>query len=191
MDLGGALVAFVVLGRLLGNNQVGQALLTAGCVVVGLFIATLLLVPEQRTSATREPWRTPVWSVFRFDWHENAQFVRLVLARFLFLLGIFGVGRFFLFFIGDRLALGADRATTQAGSLLAILTLISVLCSLPAGWAADRFGRGRLDGCWRAAQRKRHAAPDHGEQCPADRALRRPALDWVSGVHQRELGSGG
>ena len=51
------------------------------------------------------------------------------------------VGRFLLYFVTDRLGLDPGRATKEAGSLLAALTLLTVALSLPAGWAADRLGR--------------------------------------------------
>jgi MFS family permease len=144
MDLGGALLAFIVLGRLLGSNQFSLALVAIGAVILVSFALTLVLVPEARVHAPGNSERPSLRHMFQFDWHAHAQFARLVLARFLFLLGIYAVGRFFLFFIADRLALASDRASAEAGSLLAVLTLISVLCAIPAGWAADRFGRGRL-----------------------------------------------
>ena len=63
------------------------------------------------------------------------------MARFLFLLGIYGTGRFLLFFVADRLGLSEAQAAAQAGSLLAGLALITILASPLTGWLADRLGR--------------------------------------------------
>jgi MFS family permease len=67
--------------------------------------------------------------------------VRLVLSRFLFLLGIYGTGRFLLLFVANRLGLSEDQAAEQAGSLLAGLAFLTVLASPLTGWLADRYGR--------------------------------------------------
>jgi MFS family permease len=65
----------------------------------------------------------------------------LIASRFFFLLGTYAVGRFFLFFVADRLALDPNDAAAQAGALLGGLGLTTALGALPAGWAADRIGR--------------------------------------------------
>jgi MFS family permease len=63
------------------------------------------------------------------------------MARFLFLLGIYGTGRFLLLFVADRLGLSENQAAEQAGSLLAGLAFITILASPFTGWFADRIGR--------------------------------------------------
>ena len=78
---------------------------------------------------------------FHLDISENQPFFWLILSRFLFLLATYAVGRFLLFFVSDRLALQANAASEQTGSLLAALALVTVLAAIPAGWAVDRFGR--------------------------------------------------
>jgi MFS family permease len=65
----------------------------------------------------------------------------LVLAQFLFLLGIYAAGRFLLLFVANRLGLPEEQAAEQAGKLLAGLALITVLASPFTGWLADRIGR--------------------------------------------------
>ena len=143
MDLIGATIGFVILGELLGS---GGALPAIGAIAAILVIAYLLSVlstpedkPEPGTPATRE--LPSLWSIFRLDLAEQTAFVRLILARFLFLLGIYGTGRFLLFFVAERLGLPEEQAAEQAGSLLAGLALITVIASPIAGWLADRIGR--------------------------------------------------
>ncbi len=75
---------------------------------------------------------------------RNAALVRLVIARFLFLIGIYAVGRFLLLFVADRFDLGADAAGGEAGTALALLALVTVAASVPGGWLADRVGRRQL-----------------------------------------------
>src|SRR5690606_37202120 len=85
--------------------------------------------------------RTRLRAAFQLDLRRHRTFAWLVGARFLFLLGTYAVGRFLLFFVAARLGLDPGRAAEQAGLLLAGLTLVSVLAAIPAGWAADRYGR--------------------------------------------------
>ncbi len=139
MDLGGAMLGFALLGQLLsqtGKNAAVLAIALAFTVTCGL---TLLLVREPRQAASgagaaaapEEPRSTL----------QGSLFFRLVAARFLFLLGTYAVGRFLLLFVASRLGLSVEAAAAQAGALLAALSLVTLLAAVPAGWAADRFGR--------------------------------------------------
>lgn len=141
MDVGGALLGFVVLGQLLANEQTGLALLAIAAVVVITFAITLLFVRETRADANSTVTRISLLDAFRLDLHAHRMFARLVVSRFLFLLGAYMVGRFFLFFVAARLGLDPGQAAEQSGALLAGLTLITVLGTVPAGWLADRIGR--------------------------------------------------
>jgi MFS family permease len=79
--------------------------------------------------------------IFRLDLAHQSAFLRLILARFLFLLGVYATGRFLLFFVADRLGLSEEQAAQQAGNLLAGLAFITILASPLTGWLADRIGR--------------------------------------------------
>ncbi len=141
MDIGGAMVGFVVLGQLLGAGQAWLAtLVMVGLVLVALLL-TLLLVREPRAPADASPLSRPGWNAYRIDIRRHARFVRLVIARFFFLLGTYAVGRFLLLFVADRLGLPPESAAEQAGNLLAGLALVTVVTAPLAGWAADRIGR--------------------------------------------------
>jgi MFS family permease len=147
MDLGGALVAFVVLGELLGQRRFTPALLAMGAVVAGAGILARLLIRELPVAARPsggDPTRQTPHSIagsFRLDLRQHRQFAWLVAARFLFLCGTYAVGRFLLFFVADRLRLDPAQAAEQTGGLLAALTLTTALAAPLAGWAADRLGR--------------------------------------------------
>jgi MFS family permease len=143
MDLAGAMLGFVLLGQLLGSGQVGLALAVMGVVLLLTFALTLALVREPRQPGVsgESIARVNLASMYRLDWRAHGAFVRVVAARFFFLLGTYAVGRFLLFFVAERLGLNAADAASQAGGLLAGLSLVTVIFALPAGWAADRFGR--------------------------------------------------
>ena len=147
MDIGGAMLGFVVLGKFLGRGQAGLALIAIGLTLVLAFLITVVLVKEDWQSARISQDGRAVYhnssllaGAFRLDLQEHRPFAWLVLSRFLFLLGTYTVGRFLLYFVAERLRLGANQAANEAGNLLAGLALITVLVSPLAGWMADRLG---------------------------------------------------
>jgi len=143
MDLTGAMLGFVILGQLLGSGRSLPALGAIGAILVAAYILAALLTPENKlypgTVVKRNP--IPLTKIFRFDLTEQKAFLRLIIARFLFLLGIYGTGRFLLFFVANRLRLSENQAAEQAGNLLAGLAFITLLASPLTGWLADRIGR--------------------------------------------------
>lgn len=148
MDIAGAMLGFVVLSQVLQGGETGPALLVIAAVVLVTFLLTLVLVREpapagEAGAEARVSFARPgtFMAAFRFDLQQHRAFAWLVVARFLFLLGTYAVGRFLLFFVADRLRLDPGEAAEQAGLLLAALALVTVLAAPPAGWAADRLGR--------------------------------------------------
>ena len=143
MDLTGAMLGFVILGQLLGSGEALTAIGAIAAILVIAYILAVLLTPEDKPNrqVAIKTDRVSLPGIFRFDLTEQKAFVRLILARFLFLLGVYGTGRFLLFFVAERLGLSEDQAAEQAGNLLAGLALITVLASPLTGWLADRIGR--------------------------------------------------
>ena len=137
-DVAGAFLAFVLLAGLLAEGEVvlaGVVLAIGLALPVGL--AMLVLPRRPRTTqATNGAWLPRL--------RAPAGLTQLIAARFCFLLGVYAVGRFLLLFIAERQGLGADAAAAEAGTVLAVLTLITAAAALPAGWLADRLGRRRL-----------------------------------------------
>jgi Major Facilitator Superfamily len=137
-DVGGAFAAFAILAGILAA---GQAALAVGILVIGL-VGTVALAlalvggARQPARAVSEDW----WQRLR----APGGLTQLILARFLFLLGIYAVGRFLLLFVAERQGLSADAAAGEAGAVLALLTLLTAGSALPAGWLADRIGRRTL-----------------------------------------------
>jgi MFS family permease len=141
MDLGGALLAFALLGQFLSEGRTDLALLAIAAVIVVTFGLTVLLVREHPATVTAPTHAVTLADAFRLDLREHRAFAWVVLSRFLFLLGTYMVGRFLLYFVADWLGLDPPLAAEQAGNLLFSLTLVTALGALAAGWAADRFGR--------------------------------------------------
>jgi MFS family permease len=138
-DVGGAALGFVLLGALLNSGPRPALMAAAAALLLGL-VVTVILVREprrQRAAVSRRPLR----QVLAVDPARDRSFLVAVAARFLFLLGTFAVGRFFLFFVEDRIVAGSGDTALEAGALLGVLALVTALVALPAGWAADRVGR--------------------------------------------------
>lgn len=139
-DVGGATIGFVVFGSLLESGGVAPAILAVGALLTFSYLLMVVLVREE---AVAEDFKAEVGSrfrlsaIYRIALPRDLVFVRLTAARFLFLLGIFGVGRFLFFFVDERLGLGAG----EAGALLGLLALLTVATSVPFGRLADRLGR--------------------------------------------------
>jgi MFS family permease len=151
MDIGGALIGFVLLGQLLRSEQIGSALLAIGAMLVFTFALTLVLVREPEHAAGASLPRVTLLNAFQLDLRQQRAFFLLVISRFLFLLGTYAVGRFLLYFVADRLGLDPGQAAEQAGALLGGLALLTVLAAPLAGWAADQIGRVPLS--WGAVER--------------------------------------
>lgn len=141
MDIGGAMLGFVLLGQMLGAGQSGLAAVVISGLILAALVLTILLVREKRPPADALPPPRPGFSAFRVDTRRHRRFLWLVGSRFFFLLGTYAVGRFLLLFVANRLGLPPESAAEQAGNLLAGLALVTILAAPLAGWAADRFGR--------------------------------------------------
>lgn len=123
MDIGGAMLGFILLGQLLGAGRSGLAALVIGGLILAALLLTVLLVREKRLPAKALPSPTSGESAFHLDLRRHRRFFWLVVSRFFFLLGTYAVGRFLLLFVADRLGLPAESAAEQAGNLLAGLAL--------------------------------------------------------------------
>lgn len=142
MDIGGAMIGFVILGQLLGEGRSVMGIVAIALSLLVTYLLAVLLTPEDRPDGKREQNANVSTSqAFHLDRKHDAPFVRIVLSRFLFLLGIYSTGRFLLFFVADRLGLDTNQAAEQAGMLLSGLALITILASPLTGWLADRIGR--------------------------------------------------
>jgi MFS family permease len=143
MDMAGAMLGFAILGQLLGSEQLFLAIGAIATTLIVTYIVAILLTPEDSPTKSTElkPSTISLREIFRLDLTRQTDFIRLLVARFLFLLGIYAVGRFLFLFVAERLGLSGAEAAEQAGNLLAGLALITILASPVTGWLADRFGR--------------------------------------------------
>jgi MFS family permease len=141
MDVGGAFLGFAILGQLLSQGQSNTALLIIAIFAILTFMMTIVLVKEPKYVLLPSVRRLTLFEIFRLNLKQHRIFAWLVVSRFLFLFGTYIVGRFLLYFVTDRLHFDANQATEATGNLLAVLTLVTAISALVAGWAADRLGR--------------------------------------------------
>src|ERR1051325_1737914 len=89
MDLAGAMLRFVLLGQLLGSGKSLLAIEVIGGILIATYLLAVFLTPEDKANQSTTIKNTTVSlnEIFHLDWKEHAAFVRLVFARFLFLLG--------------------------------------------------------------------------------------------------------
>ena len=143
MDMTGAMLGFVVLGQLLSTNKISVALGWIAAILVGAWLLAALLTPEDKPGRNQKEQAKSIAlsQLFRLDLTQQATFKRLLVARFLFLFGVYAIGRFLLYFVSERLGLDANQAAEWAGLLLGGLAFITILASPLTGWLADRIGR--------------------------------------------------
>jgi MFS family permease len=134
-DIGGAFVAFLILGWLVGSGELASVAGVITVALVGALFVAWLLVPRRLPSVV--PRRAAVDGL-------PPGFVRLIAARFLFLLGIYIIGRFLLLLVAERLGIEVAPAADETGGLLALFTLTTAIGALALGPLTDRYGRPRM-----------------------------------------------
>jgi MFS family permease len=141
-DVGGAFVGFLVLAALIGAGALTEAAVVLMASLAGALLLGYLVLPARRRGRGDTARRRigAVSEIFSVDTAERG-LVRLIVARFLFLLGIYVVGRFLFMYVGSRFALDPEATGQLAGGVLAALALITVIASVPGGWLSDRIGR--------------------------------------------------
>jgi MFS family permease len=99
----------------------------------------------QHSSQERLP--VPELTACPGDVSGRTVFARVLACRFLFMLGVYGIGHFLLYYLKDRLHL--VDAAGMTGLLLTLFTLETALVALSGGALSDRLGR--LPLLWLAA----------------------------------------
>jgi MFS family permease len=142
-DMLGMIAASLVMGRLTredGSNWPAMTAVVAAVLVVCAGI-TLIGSPEEdsRHEAGTGPLRERLAGMFRVDWKSAPGFAGLILSRFVFLAGVYGVQAFAQYYIRDTLA-GSDPVALT-GDLMAVIALSLTAFAFGSGWLCDRFGR--------------------------------------------------
>jgi MFS family permease len=166
MDMGGLVASSLLVGRLLGpedRHPVGAVISIAIVLAAGAAV-TLLGVRERPTAGEAKPGgrgaetslgRRPVELGARLpvrffkglipswrDVKEHPGYWWLILSRFFFLAGIYGIQSFAQYYVRDVLAVPNPIQLT--GDLLAVITLALMAFAVGGGWLGDRFGHKRI-----------------------------------------------
>ena len=143
LDMLGLIAASLLMGRFLladGSNWPASVAVVAGVLIVSAGI-TLAGAREEdsRHNAITGPIRGFSLDMFRVDWKTAPGFAGLILSRFMFLAGVYGIQAFAQYYIRDTLDVPDPVALT--GDLMAVIAVSLTAFAFGSGWVADKFGR--------------------------------------------------
>ncbi len=141
LDMTGLIAASLLAGRLLdpqARNLPVMMLVVIGVLAVPAAFTLLTTKEAPTTRSAGAGARFSFKEFFQIDFRAHQAFWRLIVARFFFLLGAYGIQAFAQYYIQDVLAVANPVKTT--GDLLAAITLALVALSVAGGWLSDRFG---------------------------------------------------
>ncbi len=143
-DMGGLVAASLVTGQLMGDGAPTLAFALIGGMLAASALVTLLATPERPSGGSVTPAaRYGLRDILRVDLHRYPDYTRLIVSRFLILLGIYAVQGFAQYYIRDVLEVPNPAAVT--GNLMATIGLALTLLVFPAGLLSDRVGRRGLN----------------------------------------------
>ncbi len=145
VELIGLVLCSLVVGGLLGQDNVEASLAIIAIVLAVSMIITLLTVHEEaaETEAREAAVQQMSLSGMVEGMKRHRAFVWYVVSRFLILSGLAAVRTFAQTFLQD--VLHAARPAELAGQLMTVLGICVLIVVLPAGYLADRVGRKRLN----------------------------------------------
>ena len=146
MDVFGLITASLLAGRLLTSPDADPTPLFL-VVIVFLIVTALITVlttketygegderPEERTFSLKQ--------IFTVDFKTHRAFGNLILSRFIFLLGVYGIQTFAQYYISDVLAV--ENAVQATGEMMAAIAVALIFCALISGWLTDKVGPVKL-----------------------------------------------
>ena len=141
LDMAGLIAASLVAGRLLSPDDRYPTMIMVVVMAILLISAavTFLFVKEKSTGENDLIGnKINLKQVFKIDLKENTSYFWLIVSRFLFLVGIYGVQTFAQYYIRD--VMQAANPVKATGDLMASLAIVLVICSLVGGWMTDKIG---------------------------------------------------
>jgi MFS family permease len=141
LDMAGLITASLVAGSLLSPDDRYPTMIMV--VVMGILLisaaVTFFFVKEEPTSNNnRNGNKIHLKQVFKIDLKANNSYLWLIVSRFLFLVGIYGIQTFAQYYIRDVMQVANPVKAT--GDLMASLAIALVICSLIGGWLTDKIG---------------------------------------------------
>ncbi len=143
-DMLGLVITSLVAGNLMGGGNPMLAFAIIGIVLAISALVTILTTPETPIPSTEgSAVNHSLPDLLRVDWHSYPEYQRLIISRFLILVGIYAVQSFAQYYIRDWLRIPNPAEVT--GNLLGAIGLALTALVFPAGWLSDRLGRLRLN----------------------------------------------
>ena len=146
MDVFGLITASLLAGRLLTSPDADP---TPLFLVVIVFLIVTALITVLTTKETygegdeRLEERTfSLKQIFTVDFKTHRAFGNLILSRFIFLLGVYGIQTFAQYYISDVLAV--ENAIQATGEMMAAIAVALIFCALISGWLTDKVGPVKL-----------------------------------------------
>jgi MFS family permease len=141
LDMAGLIIASLAAGALLMPEDRYPVLIMVVVMVLLIICSLVTFIFSRESTSMREDGDNAKFSlkqIFSIDLKTNSSYFWLILSRFLFLVGIYGVQTFAQYYIRDVFqVINPVKAT---GDLMASLALSLVICSLLGGWITDRIG---------------------------------------------------
>jgi MFS family permease len=143
LDMLGLIGASLLMGHFLhedASNQIPAMGIAAA--VLALFAALTLFgtrEADSRHTAETRPVKGGMADIFRVNWKKAPGFPGLILSRFVFLAGVYGIQAFAQYYVRDTLHVSDPVALT--GNLMAVIALSLTVFAFGSGWLCDRFGR--------------------------------------------------
>ncbi|MGA2873518.1 MAG: MFS transporter [Candidatus Dormibacteria bacterium] len=154
----GTALGFLLTGLLISLGHIRLALASVGVVLLLTLLATLVFVPDSPAQEPLPSRRQAYLGVFSFRPRQNPDFTWLLVSRLLAFMGTAGLTDFALLFIKATFYPGsgsaiANRASGATSILLALLVVVAMLVTLPAGRLSQRLGRKVIvrAACWLGA----------------------------------------
>jgi len=145
LDMAGLVAALLLLGRFF-DPQSRQPVGVIGLIAFVLFISasiTIIGVREKSSLVDQTDRSLPDWFGFmKVDLKKHKDFAWLILSRFLFLIGVYGIQAFAQYYVRD--VLNIDNPVQLTGDLLAAITLSLMAFVVVGGWLGDRYGHKRV-----------------------------------------------
>jgi MFS family permease len=135
----------LIAGQLMQDGNPGLAFGVVMAVLAASTLITLLGTREKPLppAVSGEKTRIDLRHMVRMDLGRYPAYRKLLISRFMVLLGIYVVQSFAQYYIQDWLHIPDAPAVT--GNLMATIGIALTLLVFPAGWLSDRIGRRRLN----------------------------------------------
>jgi len=141
LDMAGLIIASLAAGALLSPQDRYPVVIMVVVMVVLIICSLVTFVGiKENPSLTgkKDKVRMSLKKLFDFDLKANTSYYWLIVSRFLFLVGIYGIQTFAQYYIRD--VMRAANPVKATGDLMASLAVSLVICSLVGGWLTDRIG---------------------------------------------------